>query len=445
MQSNHHILTVSELNAEVNLLLTQSFPLIYLEGEISNLARPASGHFYFSLKDAKAQVRCAMFRNSAMRCRIKPANGQKILVRARISVYEPRGEYQLIVEHMEDAGEGQLQREYEQLKKKLAGKGWFDEEHKQPFPTYPKSIGIISSATGAAVRDVLNILQRRCPQIPVFIYPVSVQGEQSVPQLVQAIRQASSDTQCDVLILTRGGGSIEDLWSFNDEQVAKAIYDCKVPIISGVGHEIDFTIADFVADQRAPTPSAAAELISPNTDELIQTVDRLAMRLEQSIQQTLSTKAQQLTWMTSRLQQANPDKKLQQQQSDLQALQQRLQQVTQNQIKQAQHQLDKQSLRLNALSPQKHLHEKQSQLAYLYSRLNHQQAKHQQQKEYQFSVLMTRLHAVSPLATLERGYSITQDAKTGAVIYSEEDVKVGQQIKTQLQNGSFTSVVSEKI
>lgn len=445
MQHNHHILTVSELNAEVNLLLTQSFPLIWLEGEISNLARPASGHFYFSLKDAKAQVRCAMFRNSAMRCRMKPENGQKILVRARISVYEPRGEYQLIVEHMEDAGEGQLQREYEQLKKKLAAKGWFDEDHKKPFPSYPKSIGVITSPTGAAVQDILNILKRRCPQVPINIYPVAVQGAKSAPQIIQAIRQASSDKQCDVLILTRGGGSIEDLWSFNEETVAKAIYNCKIPIISGVGHEIDFTITDFVADQRAPTPSAAAELISPNTDELIQTLDRLAMRLEQMIQQELSTKEKQLAGLSSRLQQASPDKKRQQQQRDLQSLQQRLQQVTQTQIKQAQHRLGKQSIRLNAQSPQNHLQEKQSQLAHLYNKLSNQHSQLQQQKEYQFSVLMTRLHAVSPLATLERGYSITQDAKTGAVIHSADEIKTGQRIKTQLKNGEFTSVVGKKI
>ena len=444
MQPNHHILTVSELNAEVNLLLTQSFPLIWLEGEISNLARPASGHFYFSLKDTKAQVRCAMFRNNAMRCRFKPDNGKKILVRARISVYEPRGEYQLIVEHMEDAGEGQLQRKYEQLKKKLASKGWFDEKHKKSFPAYPKNIGIITSPSGAAVQDILNILKRRCPQIPVYLYPVAVQGEQSAPQLVQAIRQASSDKKCDVLIITRGGGSIEDLWSFNEEAVAKAIYNCKVPIISGVGHEIDFTIADFVADQRAPTPSAAAELISPNTDELIQTVDRLAMRLEQAIQQDLSAKEKQLTWLSSRLQQTNPDKKLQQQQSDLQSLQQRLRQITQMQINNAHYQLDKQSIRLNALSPEKHLQEKQNQLTHLHNKLIDQHLQIQKQKQYQFSLLMTRLNSVSPLATLERGYSITQDAKTGAVIHSADKVQAGQAIQTQLYNSKFTSIVGEK-
>jgi len=443
MQSSHHILTVSELNAEVNLLLTQSFPLIYLEGEVSNLARPASGHFYFSLKDASAQVRCAMFRNSAMRSRVKPTNGQKVLVRARIGLYEPRGEFQLVVEHMEDAGEGQLQREYEQLKKKLAEQGLFDDEHKQALPSYPKSIGIITSPSGAAVQDILNVLKRRCPQIPIKIYPVAVQGEQSAPQLIQAIRQASSDKQNDVLILARGGGSIEDLWSFNEESVAKAIYECTVPVISGVGHEIDFTIADFVADQRAPTPSAAAELISPNTDELIQTVDRLALRLEQTMQQDLSEKDKQLTWLTSRLQQISPSKKLQQQQANLQVLQQRLRQITQSQIKNAQHQFDNQCVRLNALSPQKYLQEKQSQLSQLHGRLNDQQSRIQKQKEHHFSLLMTRLNAISPLATLERGYSITQDAKTGAVLHSANDVKAGQRIKTQLQHGELTSIVSK--
>ena len=443
MQPNRHILTVSELNAEVNLLLTQSFPLIWLEGEISNLARPASGHFYFSLKDARAQVRCAMFRNSAMRCRTKPENGQKILVRAKISVYEPRGEYQLIVEHMEDAGEGQLQREYEQLKKKLAEKGFFDDEHKQDFPSYPTSIGIITSPSGAAIQDILNVLKRRCPQIPVTIYPVAVQGSKSAPQIIQAFRQASSDKKCDMLILTRGGGSIEDLWSFNEEAVAQEIYNCPIPIISGVGHEIDFTIADFVADQRAPTPSAAAELISPNSSDLIQTVDRLAIRLDQAIYSQLSEQTKQLTWLSSRLQQIKPDKKLEQQHKNVKNLRQRLQQSLLSQIKNKQHQLDKQTILLDTLSPKTHLADKYKQLTQLSRKLQDQQIMIQTQKNHHLSLLMTRLNSVSPLATLERGYSITQDANTGEVIHSTDKLKLGQKIKTQLHDGVIISAISE--
>lgn len=439
--SNRHILTVSELNAEVNLLLSQSFPLIWLEGEISNLARPASGHLYFSLKDAKAQVRCAMFRNYAMRIRLQPENGKKVLVLARISVYEPRGDYQLIVEHMEDAGEGALQRGYEQLKQKLAAKGWFDEEHKQDFPAYPKHIGIISSPSGAAVRDVLNILKRRCPQIPVTLYPVAVQGEQSVPQLIQAIKQASAEQRCDVLIVTRGGGSIEDLWSFNNEQVAKAIYDCPVPIISGIGHEIDFTIADFVADKRAPTPSAAAELISPNTQDLIQTVDRLSLRLYRHTQQIITEKQQKLSHLSTRLQQARPDKKLKQQQQNLNNIQQRLQYIINHRLKDFRYQLDKQSNRLEQHSPKQQLHNYANQLERLQQRLWQQQKQEINQKQQKLQLLATKLNSVSPLATLERGYSITQDAETGEIIHSSKAVKKGQKINTQLRDGVILSEV----
>lgn len=439
--SNRHILTVSELNAEVNLLLSQSFPLIWLEGEISNLATPASGHFYFSLKDAKAQVRCAMFRNYAMRIRLQPENGKKVLVRARISVYEPRGDYQLIVEHMEDAGEGALQREYEQLKQKLAAKGWFDEEHKQSFPSYPKHIGIISSPSGAAIKDVLNVLKRRCPQIPVTLYPVMVQGEQSVPQLLQAIRQASSEQRCDVLIITRGGGSIEDLWSFNNEQVAKAIFDCPIPIISGIGHEIDFTIADFVADKRAPTPSAAAELISPNTEDLIQTLDYLNMRLHRQIQQTLTEKTQQLNHKLARLQQVRPDKKLKQQQQNLNNLQRRLHYTINNLLKESYYRFNQKLNQLKQHSPKRQIAERKNQLEQLQRQLLLQQKQQLSKKQQTLQLIATKLNSISPLATLERGYSITQDIETGDIIRSSDMVKKGQKITSQLMDGVIISEV----
>ncbi|MCK5665265.1 MAG: exodeoxyribonuclease VII large subunit, partial [Thiotrichaceae bacterium] len=251
--SNRTILNVSELNAEVNQLLTRGFPLLWVEGEISNLVRPASGHLYFTLKDNKSQIRSAMFRNRNMKLTIQPENGMKVLVRGRVGLYEPRGDYQLIAEHMEDAGIGQLQRQFEALKKKLSDAGLFAEEHKKELPEYPKRIGVITSPTGAAVRDILQVLSRRSPHTPVLIYPTAVQGEVSKTQIEMAIRKANLDKKCDVLILARGGGSIEDLWSFNEENVAKAVYNSGIPIVCGVGHEIDFTIADFVADLRAPT------------------------------------------------------------------------------------------------------------------------------------------------------------------------------------------------
>jgi len=231
--SNRTILSVGELNAEVNQLLNHGFPLLWVEGEISNLVRPSSGHLYFTLKDSKSQIRSAMFRNRNMKLRITPENGMKVLVRGRVGLYEPRGEYQFIAEHMEDAGEGQLQKQFEALKLKLSNAGLFNEEHKQEIPEYPKRIGIITSPTGAAIRDILNVLQRRSPQTPVLIYPVAVQGEASKTEIETAIRKVDIDNKCDVVILARGGGSIEDLWSFNEENVAKAIYNAKTPIICG--------------------------------------------------------------------------------------------------------------------------------------------------------------------------------------------------------------------
>ena len=268
------IYSVSRLNREVRALIENNFPSVWVQGEISNLARPASGHIYFSLKDENAQVRCAMFRNSNRLLKFKPTDGMQVLVRASAGLYENRGDYQLIVDHMEEAGAGLLQRRFEELKTKLAQEGLFDTEHKQDIPSFPDRIGIITSPSGAAVRDVLSVLNRRFPGIPVLIYPIPVQGDDAPPQIVRMINKACQHNDCDVLILTRGGGSLEDLWAFNDERVARAVFDCQIPLVCGVGHEIDFTIADFVADVRAPTPSAAAELVSPDRLEWTNRVSR---------------------------------------------------------------------------------------------------------------------------------------------------------------------------
>lgn len=264
------VLTVSRLNTEVKMLLEDSFPLLWVEGEISNLARPASGHIYLSLKDAHAQVSCAMFRNRNTNLRFQPANGQKVLVRARVSLFEARGNFQLILEHMEPAGDGALQRAFEELKNRLEKEGLFDPDRKRPLPRFPSRIGLITSDRGAAVRDVITVLQRRFPAIPVRVYPVPVQGEKAAVEIARTLDIASERAECDVLILTRGGGSLEDLQAFNTEIVARSIVACDIPVISAVGHEIDFTIADFVADLRAPTPSAAAETAVPDQLELAQ-------------------------------------------------------------------------------------------------------------------------------------------------------------------------------
>ncbi|MCL4113045.1 UNVERIFIED_CONTAM: hypothetical protein GTU68_049967 [Idotea baltica] len=394
--SNRTIISVGELNAEVNQLLNRGFPLLWVEGEISNLVRPSSGHLYFTLKDSKSQIRSAMFRNRNMKLRITPENGMKVLVRGRVGLYEPRGEYQFIAEHMEDAGVGQLQKQFEALKQKLSAAGLFDEKYKQEPPEYPKRIGIITSPTGAAIRDILNVLKRRSPQTPVLIYPVAVQGEASKTEIESAIRRADMDKKCDLIILARGGGSIEDLWSFNEENVAKAIYNASTPIICGVGHEIDFTIADFVADLRAPTPSAAAELATTDRDALLTETVQTRLWLEQTIKRALKQKRQDFEWLESRLLLQKPANKIQQQAQRLDEFDSRLQQVMKNNLA---------------------------------------------NKQSKFQIQMAKLDAISPLKTLDRGYSITKDKQSGKLITSVSDAESNQEILIKLSDGELSARV----
>src|SRR5450755_3296449 len=297
---NRDIYTVSRLNREVRILLERGFGTLWIEAEISNFARPSSGHWYFSLKDAAAQVRCAMFRQRNMLCAFTARDGQKVLVRARVGLYEPRGEYQLIVDHMEDAGLGALKRQFEELSARLSAEGLFAPERKRPLPALPKRIGVITSPTGAAIRDILHVLARRFPAIAVLIYPVAVQGTQAAAEILAALRLAARRAECDVLILARGGGSLEDLWAFNDEELARAIVASPIPVISGIGHEIDFTIADFAADVRAPTPSAAAELVVPDAEEWLNFFARLGARLQRGMRRRLEEDGARLRWLTGR-------------------------------------------------------------------------------------------------------------------------------------------------
>src|ERR1700728_4779172 len=324
VRSDRDIYSVSRLNREVRILLERGFGSLWLEAGISNFARPSSGHWYFSLKDAAAQVRCAMFRQRNMLCAFTARDGQKVLVRARIGLYEPRGEYQLIVDHMEDAGLGALMRQFEELSAKLSAEGLFAAERKRPLPALPKRIGVITSPTGAAVRDILHVLARRFPAVRVLIYPVAVQGAQAAAEIVAALKTAGARLDCDVLILARGGGSLEDLWAFNDEKLARAIVASPIPVISGVGHEVDFTIADFAADVRAPTPSAAAELVAPDAEEWIAACSRLGTRLERCLRRRLAERAERLRWLTGRAAQVSPIARLAQQTQRLDELDQRM-------------------------------------------------------------------------------------------------------------------------
>jgi exodeoxyribonuclease VII large subunit len=449
MHRNRYILSVSELNAEVNLLLKQSFPVIWLEGEISNLARPASGHLYFSLKDAASQVRCAMFRPYARNLRLSIAQGTKVLVRARINVYEPRGDYQLIVEQMQNAGQGRVQYDYEQLKKQLHDQGLFEQKHKYSLPRYPKHIGIISSPTGAAIQDILTVLKRRAPHIPITVYPITVQGDKAAADIVYALHQAADQTEhnaskenhCDVLILARGGGSIEDLWAFNQEAVAQAIHQCTLPIITGIGHEIDFTIADCIADKRAATPSAAAELVSPKRDTLQSKLQNLQQQLQYNLHLYLDRQQQAYQRLNARLQHCNPHNQLKQQHLRLALLEQNLYRCAKRHLRQKQQQLQQCVYALQQHSPEYSLAIKNTQLQYSQQQLLEKMQALLQTKAVQLQLLVSRLNSVNPLSTLERGYSISQDAITGELIQHQSQVKLGQKIRVLLQCGEFIARV----
>src|SRR5450759_4400129 len=324
------VYSVSRLNREVRVLLERGFGSLWLEGEISNFSRPSSGHWYFSLKDAAAQVRCAMFRQRNMLCSFTARDGQKVLVRARVGLYEPRGEYQLIVDHMEDAGLGALKRQFEELSARLSAEGLFAPERKRPLPALPKRIGVITSPTGAAIRDILHVLARRFPAVAVLIYPVAVQGAQAAGEILAALRLAGRRAECDVLILARGGGSLEDLWAFNDEELARAIVASPIPVNSGIGHEIDFTSADFTADVRAPTPSAAAELVVPDAGEWLAAFVRLGAQLRRGMQRRLEERRERLAWLTGRAALVSPSARLIQQTLRLDEFEQRMCRALQN-------------------------------------------------------------------------------------------------------------------
>ncbi|HXH03428.1 MAG TPA: exodeoxyribonuclease VII large subunit [Candidatus Competibacteraceae bacterium] len=428
------IYTVSALNRAARQLLESGFPLIWLEGEVSNLSRPSSGHLYFSLKDSEAQVRCALFRNRALLTRTPLANGMQVLVRARVSLYEPRGDFQLIVEHLEEAGEGALRRAFEALKARLAAEGLFAAEHKLPLPRQPRRIGVITSPSGAAIRDVLSVLRRRCPALPVLVYPTPVQGDGAAQKIAEAIRLASARAECDVLLLVRGGGSLEDLWAFNEEAVARAIAECTIPIVSGVGHEVDVTIADFVADLRAPTPSAAAELVSPDQSEWWQRLRQLAPRLLTAARRDLAARRQRLLLLEQRLQRAHPGRRLQDRAQRLDELEQRLRRTLARYLERLQQHLQGLTARLRAQSPVgrvRRLEERQQILARRLELALHQ---HLARTRQRLQADARALQAVSPLATLGRGYAIVRDGQS-RIVRRADQVRPGDPVEALLAQG----------
>ena len=434
------IFTVSRLNQTVRLLLEREVGQVWISGEISNFTQPASGHWYFTLKDDTAQVRCAMFRNSNRRVTFRPQHGQQVLVRASITLYEPRGEYQIIVESMQPAGEGLLQQKYEQLKAKLAAEGLFDQQSKQPLPSPAHCVGVITSKTGAALHDILHVLKRRDPSLPVVIYPTAVQGEDAPGQIVRAIALANSRKECDVLIVGRGGGSLEDLWSFNDERVARAIFASQIPIVSAVGHETDVTIADFVADLRAPTPSAAAEMVSRNQLELLRQLHSGQQRLEMAMDYYLANRTRRFTQLEHRLQQQHPQLRLARQQTVLERLRQRMTYAMDNQLKRSGQRQQRMTQRLNQHSPQPRIHRAQNRVQQLEYRLAQLMSARLSATRERFGNAMTHLDAVSPLATLARGYSVTT-ATDGNVLKQTKQVKAGDVLTTRLVDGWVESEV----
>jgi exodeoxyribonuclease VII large subunit len=434
------IYSVSRLNREVKALLERGFGSVWLEAEISNFSRPSSGHWYFSLKDAQAQVRCCMFRQRNMLAAFTAKDGQKVLVRARIGMYEPRGEFQLIVDHMEDAGQGALKRQFEELAARLAQEGLFAQERKRPLPPLPKRIGVITSPSGAAIRDILHILARRFAAVPVMIYPVAVQGATAHQEIIGAIATAGRRAECDVLILARGGGSLEDLFAFNHEGLARAIVACPIPIVSGVGHEVDVTIADFAADVRAPTPSAAAELVVPDGGEWLNNLVGLSLRLRRAMAGTLKSRAERLRWLTGRAAQVSPAARLAQQSQRLDDLEQRMVRSMRHSLAVRYSALAEHRSRLWRASPAARVHVTLTRHAALQARLAAAMQMRLRRSRERLLPLLSTLQAVSPLATLARGYAIVSNAE-GVILRDAREASPGMRIEAQLANGRVRATV----
>jgi exodeoxyribonuclease VII large subunit len=438
-------ISVSQLNRQVKILVEKGMARLWVEGEVSNLSRPGSGHIYLSLKDDNAQVSAAWFRQRQRGPAIGFKNGDRVLAYGRVSIYEARGNYQLIIEQMEPAGEGVLKRRFDALKLKLSAEGLFDEDRKQVLPQLPSRIGVITSPSGAAIRDILSILQRRFPAVPVIIYPAAVQGDAAPGELIAALATAMDRAECDVLIMGRGGGSLEDLWAFNDEQLARAIANCPLPIISAVGHEVDFTIADFVADVRAPTPSGAAEIVVPSQNDWLRQISGFAARIARVGQRALEDRAQELDWLGRRLKASSPAATLQRQQDGLREHSGRLHSAMRQQLLERTNQLQGLCSELMTLSPALSVQRSIGQLNQLRQRLAAAAHNSLSDSSHKLALLGRTLHSVSPLATLDRGYAIVKQDDSGAVLTDAASSKPGEDIRAQLSRGEIIATVKKVI
>lgn len=440
-QSFRPIYTVSQLTEEIKTLLERNFEYLWVEGEISNLRLPSSGHLYFTLKDESAQVRGVMFRLQTRLLKFEPADGLQVICYGRLSVYEPRGEYQIVVDYMEPKGLGALQLAFEQLKEKLSREGLFDPAHKKPLPHLPQKIGLVTSPTGAAIRDILQIIDRRFTNVHILLYPVRVQGAGAAQEIAQAIGELNQWPGIEVIIVGRGGGSLEDLWAFNEEAVARAIFNSQIPIISAVGHEVDFTMADFVADLRAPTPSAAAELVVRNKVELIQSLENLGRRLGNASRVAMEARRERLLSLVHRL--ADPRRRLSDQRLRLDDLFSRLCHCMQQGLLRENERLRLKADSLILLHPGRRLAEHTHRLAQLSTRLTLALRTELRFFRQRTEGYMGKLQTLSPLAVLERGYSITRLLPSKEVICRASRLKAEDRVNVKVYRGEFIAKVEE--
>lgn len=437
------ILTPSQLNALARDLLEGSFPLIWVEGEMCNVSRPASGHLYFTLKDARAQVRCALFRPKSQWLKFTPRDGLRVLARGRLTLYEARGDYQLILDHMEEAGEGALRRAFDELKAQLTAEGVFDDARKRPLPPFPKRIAVITSPSGAAVRDVVSVLARRFPLLDVEILPVPVQGETAAMQITAMLRRADASGRYDVLLVTRGGGSLEDLWAFNDEQLARAIAACRTPVVSAVGHETDFSLVDFAADLRAPTPSVAAELITANAQDLLVQLRAGQRRLHGLQANRLRQLAQRADRTALRLHALRPQARLAMLRRREQEAKRRLDAALRNQLEGRRARLRHADAILRAMQPQRRLALLRQRIVALALRPQSAIARRLQRDALRLRGLARSLETVSPLATVARGYAILQ-RDDGRIVRSVDETNIGDALDARLTDGRLRVRVESK-
>jgi exodeoxyribonuclease VII large subunit len=439
--AGREVLSVSQLNREARLTIERGFGTVWVEGEVSNFSRPSSGHWYFSLKDAQAQIRCAMFRGQNRHARLVPEDGRQVLVRARVTLYEARGEFQLVVDYLEAAGEGELRRRFEALKRQLEAEGLFDPARKQPLPALPARIGVVTSPTGAALRDVLTALRRRFPAAAVLIYPTAVQGDGAAAEIARTLELADRRAECDLLILTRGGGSLEDLQAFNAEPVARAIAALVLPIIVGVGHETDFTIADFVADLRAPTPSQAAELAVPDQGEWRTRLARDGAALARAATRALAAARRDIAVLSHRLHRAHPGVAVGVSSQRLDELEARLRRALERALADRTLRLGRLTAAVAAANPRERLRRTRDRWNDLHRRLGRAVLDNLSTQRRRAALAERALTALSPLATLARGFAIVSRSEDGAVIRDSRELERGSRIDVRLARGRLAAEV----